>query len=311
VWGFGGGKVDVESAANQLAGTVDTHRLTLTAGNVSVIDLFDANAYSHDPRTQFINWSIMTHGAYDFAADSRGYTWGLALEYVDDAWVLRGGRFVQPRESNGLALDPKIQRRFGDQLELEHAHQIGGLAGKVRLLVFRNVTNMGAYADALVLSAATGTAPAVADVRRRHAKIGMAFSGEQALSADTGVFARASWADGKTETYAFAEIDRSLSAGVLIKGTNWSRPADNVGVALVRNGLSSVHRQYLSAGGLGFFVGDGILNYRPELIAETFYNVALGKSSHIGANWQRIYNPAYNRDRGPVSVFSVRLHSDF
>lgn len=311
VWGFGGGKAELESAANQLAGMVDQRRLTLTVGNVSVIDLFDANAYSHDPRTQFINWSIMTHGAYDFAADSRGYTWGLALEYIDDAWALRGGRFIQPRESNGLALDPKIQRRFGDQVELEHSHQIGDSAGKIRLLAFRNVVNMGAYADALALSAATGATPAVADVRTRHAKIGAAVSGEQALSADTGVFARASWADGKTETYAFAEIDRSLSGGALIKGASWSRPADTFGVALVRNSLSPLHRAYLAAGGLGFFVGDGRLDYRPELIAETFYNVAIGKASHIGANWQRIYNPAYNRDRGPVSVLSVRLHSDF
>lgn len=311
VWGFGGGKLELESAPNQLAGMVDKRRLTLTAGNIAVGDLFDANAYSHDPRTQFINWSIMTHGAYDFAADSRGYTWGLAVEYVDDAWTLRGGRFAQPRMSNGLALDPKLQRRFGDQLELEHAYQVGALAGKARLLVFRNVANMGAYADALAAAAATGTVPAVADVRTRHAKVGVAISAEQAISADVGLFARASWADGKTETYAFAEIDRSVSGGVLVKGTSWSRPADTAGVALADNSLSSLHRQYLQAGGLGFFVGDGTLNYRPELIAETFYNVALGKTSHIGANWQRIYNPAYNRDRGPVSVVAIRLHSDF
>lgn len=311
VWGFGGGQDAVESAANQLAGLVDKRRLTLTAGNLSVIDLFDANAYSHDPRTQFINWSIMTHGAYDFAADSRGYTWGVAVEFVDDAWVLRGGRFAQPRESNGLALDPKILRRFGDQLELEHSHQIGELPGKVRLLAFRNVANMGAYADALALSLATGAVPAVADVRRRHAKIGVAVSAEQALSTDVGVFGRASWADGKTETYAFAEIDRSFSGGVLVKGASWSRPADSLGVAIVRNSLSSAHRAYLDAGGLGFFVGDGTLSYRPEVIGEMFYNFAVGPASHIGVNWQRICNPAYNRDRGPVTVVSVRLHSDF
>jgi high affinity Mn2+ porin len=311
VWGFGGGQEKVESAANQLAGMVDKRRLTLTAGNVSVIDLFDANAYSHDPRTQFINWSIMTHGAYDFAADSRGYTWGLALEYVDDAWALRGGRFVQPRESNGLALDPKIWRRYGDQLELEHAHQVGGLAGKVRLLAFRNVATMGAYADALALSAVTGATPAVTDVRARHAKTGFGISVEQALTPDAGLFGRASWADGKTETYAFAEIDRSISAGALVKGGSWSRPADTAGLAFVRNSLSSAHRAYLAAGGLGFFVGDGRISYGPETIAEFFYNFAIGKNSHIGVNWQHIQNPAYNRDRGPVSVASVRLHTDF
>lgn len=311
VWGFGGGQSKVESSANQLAGMADKRRLTLTAGNLAVSDLFDANAYSHDPRTQFINWSIMNHGAYDFAADSRGYTWGVALEYVDDAWTLRGGRFVQPRESNGQALDPKILRRFGDQLELEHSHQIGDLAGKVRVLAFRNVAPMGAYADALARSAATGATPAVTDVRIRQAKVGVAISAEQALTADAGLFGRASWADGKTETYAFAEIDRSISAGALVKGARWSRPADSAGVAVVRNSLSASHRAYLAAGGLGFFVGDGRLAYRPELVAEVFYNLAIGKTSHIGVNWQRIANPAYNRERGPVSVVSVRLHSDF
>lgn len=311
VWGFGGGREAVESAANQLAGTVDKRRLTLTAGNASVIDLFDANAYSHDPRTQFINWSIMTHGAFDFAADSRGYTWGLALEYVDDAWALRGGRFIQPRQSNGLALDPKIFRRYGDQVELEHSHQIGEQAGKVRVLVFRNVATMGAYADALQASASTGAPPAVADVRARHAKIGFGVSIEQALTPDAGLFGRASWADGKTETYAFAEIDRSVSAGALVKGGPWSRPDDSMGIAVVRNSLSAAHRAYLAAGGTGFFVGDGNLSYRPEAIGELFYNFSLGRNTHIGVNWQHIDNPAYNRDRGPVSVVSMRLHADF
>lgn len=311
VWGFGGDRVAVESAANQLAGLVDKRRLTLTAGNVSVTDLFDTNAYNHDPRTQFINWSIMTHGAYDFAADSRGYTWGVALEYVDDAWAVRGGRFAQPRDSNGLALDPKIFRHYGDQLEFEHTHRIGALEGKVRVLAFRNVANMGAYSDALALSAATGATPAVADVRARHAKTGFGISVEQALTSDAGLFARASRADGKTETYAFAEIDRSISVGVLLKGSSWSRPADTAGLAIVRNSLSSSHRAYLAAGGLGFFVGDGKISYRPEAIAEFFYNYAIGKNSHFGVNWQRIENPAYNHDRGPVSVASVRLHIDF
>lgn len=307
VWGFGGGQAAIESSANQLAGVADARRLTLTAGNLAVSDLFDANAYSHDTRTQFINWSIMNQGAYDFAADARGYTWGAALEYVDAAWTLRGGRFAQPRASNGQALDPKILRRFGDQLELEHAHRIGELAGKLRVLAFRNVAIMGAYGDALALSAP----PIVADVRARHAKIGVAIGAEQALSADAGMFARASWADGKTETYAFAEIDRSISAGVRVMGTRWSRPTDSAGLAVVRNSLSTLHRAYLAAGGQGFFVGDGRLAYRPELIAEMFYNIAVGKTSHIGANWQHIVNPAYNLDRGPVSVLSVRLHSDF
>ncbi|HZV66828.1 MAG TPA: carbohydrate porin [Telluria sp.] len=310
-WGFGGGQEALESAANQLAGMADKRRLTLTAGNVSVLDLFDANAYNHDPRTQFMNWSVMTYGAYDFAADSRGYTWGAALEYVDDGWAVRAGRFVQPRESNGLVLDPKIFRRFGDQLEFEHAHQFGELAGKVRLLIFRNVATMGSYADALALGSATGSTPSMDDVRTRHAKVGYGINAEQALTADIGLFGRASRADGKTETYAFAEIDRSVSGGALVHGTAWARPEDTAGLALARNGLSQVHRDYLAAGGLGFFVGDGRLSYRPEAIAEFFYNYAIGKSAHLGVNFQRIENPAYNHARGPVSIGSLRLHADF
>lgn len=311
VWGFGGGRTELASAPNQLAGMVDQRRLTLTAGNLAVGDLFDANAYSHDPRTQFMNWSIMNHGAYDFTADSRGYTWGTALEYVDGDWALRGGRFAQPRESNGLALDPKIWRRYGDQLELEHGYQLGERAGKVRVLAFRNVANMGAYADAMALPAPTGAVAALSAVRTRHAKIGAGVSVEQALCANAGLFARASWADGKTETYAFAEIDRSLAAGTLLDGAAWSRPGDSAGAALVRNGLSGAHRAYLAAGGLGFFVGDGRLAYRPEQIAEVFYNVALGEGAHLGVNLQHVVNPAYNRERGPVTIASMRLHADF
>jgi high affinity Mn2+ porin len=311
VWSFGGGSTAVESDLNQLAGAVDKRRLTLTAGNLAVSDLFDANAGSHDARTQFINWSIMSYGAYDFAADARGYTWGAALEYVDGDWAVRGGRFAQPRDSNGLTLDPKITRRFGDQVEVDHAHQFGDLAGKVRVLAFRNVANMGAYDDAIARAAGAGTAPSVADVRTRHQKIGYGVSLEQALAENVSIFARASWADGKTETYAFAEIDRSLSGGLLLQGARWARPLDTAGVALARNGLSSAHQAYLAAGGLGFFIGDGRLDYRPEDIVEAFYNVAIDKHAHIGFDLQRIANPGYNRDRGPVMLGAVRLHADF
>ena len=309
-FGFGGEKTTVDSAANQLADTVDKHRLVVTAGNLSVIDIFDANTFNHDPRTQFMNWSLMTHGAYDFAADSRGYTWGFAAEYFYDDWVVRGGRFLQPKESNGLPLNRHIFQSYGDQVEFEHAHQIADQSGKVRLLVFRNVATMGNYQDALTATT-NGSIPAVADVRKRQAKVGYGINVEQAVTSNIGVFGRASWADGKTETYAFAEIDRSLSAGVLVSGAEWSRSDDTVGLAFVQNGLSSTHRDYLAAGGLGFFVGDGRINYRPERILETFYNVAIKKGTHIGIGFQHIENPAYNHDRGQASVASVRLHTEF
>ncbi|AYH44023.1 carbohydrate porin [Azoarcus sp. DN11] len=311
-WGEGGEQEAVESGANQLAGMVDRRRWVLTAGNLSVLDVFDGNAYSHDPRTQFLNWSLMTHGAYDYAADARGYSWGVALEWYHDDWVVRAGRFIQPKLPNQQALDRHIFRHYGDQVELEHAHSIAGQPGKLRVLAFSNRTRMSRYQDALDLAERTGGTPDINDVRTgEQTKRGIGFSLEQALLDDVGLFGRANWADGKTETYAFTEIDRSLSGGVLIKGTSWGRGQDSLGLAVARNGLSDVHRDYLAAGGLGFFIGDGRLNYRPEAIVESFYNLNLAKAAWITLDWQRIRNPAYNADRGPVNVASVRLHTEF
>lgn len=310
-WGMGGEQEILESSINQLAGTINKRRLVLTAGNISVLDVFDLNSYNHDPRTQFINWSVMTHGAYDFAADSRGYTSGIALEYFHDDWAIRAGRFIQPKESNGLALDPHIFSHYGDQIELEHGHQIGELFGKVRLLAFRNVAVMGGYQDALNVATANESIPAVSTVRKQQAKHGVGINIEQAITENIGLFGRASWADGKTETYAFAEIDRSVSAGLFVKGKDWKRVDDVAGIALVQNRLSPTHRDYLAAGGLGFFVGDGRISYHPERICEVFYNIAITKGTHVGINFQRIDNPAYNSDRGPVSIGSLRFHSEF
>jgi hypothetical protein len=311
-WGMGGEQEAVESDGNQLAGNVDKRRWVLTAGNLSVLDIFDGNASSHDPRTQFLNWSLMTHGAYDYAADARGYSWGLALEWYHDDWAVRAGRFIQPKEPNQQVLDPHILQHYGDQIEVEHAHTLGGQPGKLRLLAFRNRAKMSRFQDALDLAARTGGTPSIDDVRTgEQVKRGFGLNLEQALSGDVGLFARASWADGKTETYAFTEIDRSLSGGVLVKGGTWGRGQDSFGLALARNGLSKVHRDYLAAGGMGFFIGDGRLNYRPETVFEAFYNLNLAKAAWITLDWQRIRNPAYNADRGPANVASVRLHTEF
>lgn len=310
-WGFGTEQDVVESAANQLGGQVNKRRLVLTVGNLSIPDLFDNNVYNHDSRTQFINWSVMAQGAYDFAADARGYTSGIALEYFYDDWAVRGGRFEQPIESNGQALDAHLFTHYGDQIEIEHAHLIGEQAGKIRLLTFRNIAVMGSYQDALDKASKNGSVPAISLVRRQQVKLGYGVNIEQAMTENIGFFGRASWADGKTETYAFAEIDRSISGGLLINGDYWRRADDTLGVALAQNRLSAKHREYLAAGGLGFFVGDGRINYRPERICEIFYNIALAKNTHLGINFQHIENPAYNRDRGPVSVGSVRLHTEF
>lgn len=311
-WGMGGGQEAVESDANQLAGTVDKQRWVLTAGNLSVLDIFDKNAYSHDPRTQFLNWSLMTHGAYDYAADARGYSWGVALEWYNDDWAIRAGRFIQPEQPNQLPLDPKVFQHFGDQIEIEHDHTLAGQPGALRFLYFRNRAKMSRFQDAIDLAAQVGGVPDINAVRTgEQTKHGFGLNVEQALISDIGLFGRASWADGQTETYAFTEIDRSLSAGVLVKGTAWGREQDSLGFAAVGNGLSKVRRDYLAAGGLGFFIGDGRLNYRPETIVEAFYNANLTKGVWVSLDGQHIQNPAYNADRGPVKLAAIRLHTEF
>lgn len=310
-WRLGGGRERRESDANRLAGTVDRRRFVLTAGNLSVLDVFDDNAYSHDPRTQFMNWSLMTYGAYDYAADARGYSWGLALEYFHDDWAIRGGRFLMPKESNGLALNPRIFDSFGDQLEIERSHRLGDQPGKLRLLAYRNQAEMGGYRDAVADAEASGTTPDITTTRKRRVKYGFGISLEQSVTAASGVFARASWNNGEAEEFAFTEIDRSVSAGVSVGGAGWQRPLDTAGVALVKNGLSAPHRNYLAAGGLGFFLGDGALRYHTENIIEGYYSLSVAKFAWISADVQRIFDPGYNADRGPATVLSARLHCEF
>ena len=311
-WGFGGGEEAVESDLNQLAGKVDKRRLTMTIGNLSVTDLFDGNAYSHDPRVEFLNWSIMTHGAYDFAADARGYSQGAAIEYFFDEWALRFGRFALPKEPNQQALDLRLFKHFGDQVEIGHSHAIDGQPGKVRLLLFRNVATMSRYQDALNFATQFNVNPDINQVRfSEQVKRGIGINIEQAVSPEVGLFVRAMRADGKTETYAFTEIDRSVSGGTLIKGTRWGRELDTVGVAFSRNELSSEHRQYVAAGGLGFFIGDGRINYRAESIVEGFYKFGIDRNFWITFDGQFIRNPAYNADRGPAKVGSIRMHAEF
>jgi high affinity Mn2+ porin len=305
---LGGEESTSEPGPNQLGGRTASRRLVLTAGNFSVADVFDGNAYAHDPRTQFLNWSLMAYGASDYAADVRGYTWGVALELYLDDWAFRLGRFAQPRESNGLALDANLLAHHGDSLEIERAHELLGRRGKLRVAGFRNFARMGSFADALGRATASGGAPDVADVRRNQAKWGFGAGLEQELSPDVGAFARYSWNDGRTETYAFTEIERSLMGGVSVKGTRWRREQDTVGVAFAENRLSSAHRRYVEAGGAGLFLGDGGLRYRPERILEAYYGFQASPGLWFSLDAQRIENPAYNADRGPVSIVGCRFH---
>lgn len=303
----------LDADANQFPKQVSTRRWVATVGNLSALDVFDGSAYAKDPRRHFLNWSLFAPGAWDFPADARGYTWGAALEYYDGPWALRFGRFIMPRQSNGLRLNEKFWRSWGDALELtrswgDDSEGSTALPGQWRVLLFNNRAAMGSYPNALALGQQTGTPPDLAATRVPRDKSGLALGFEQALHRDVGVFARASINSGKAETFAFTEIDQSLSLGTQIMGTSWGRAQDQVGIAIAQNGLSSSHRNYLAAGGLGFFLGEGQLNYRPEQILEAYYRWEALKGVELSAGAQWINNPGYNADRGPVRLWSLRVH---
>ncbi len=309
---LGGEISNAEAGPNQFGGPAASRRLVMTAGNFSWADVFDGNACSHDPRTQFLNWALMSYGAFDYAADVRGYTWGIALEYYREDWVLRAGRFALPVESNGLALDLHVLSHYGDTVEIEHDHTLLGMPGKLRAAGFRNHARTGSFRDALQHSATSGGVPDVGDVRRDQSKYGVGVSLEQAVLSDVALFARYSRSDGRTETYTYAEIERSLAVGVSVKGRRWRREGDTLGVAFVANGLSDAHRDYLVAGGVGFLIGDGRLeHYRPEQILEAYYSFNAFRGLWVSIDGQRIANPAYNADRGPVNVIGTRFHVEY
>ncbi len=301
----------VPAGQNQFADKRADRRLVITAGDMSLLDIFDIVSYAHDGRTMFSNWALLTHGAWDYAADLRGYTWGAAVELIWDSWTLRIGRFAVPKRSNGLGLDFNLIAHYGDNLEAQYDYRLFGRSGTVRVLGFRNQERMGGFRDAIAYARVHGGQPSVATVRKDQAKYGMGFALEQTVARDVGVFLRASWADGQTETYSFTEIERSLTIGSSIKGRIWRRPDDTVGLAVVRNGLSEAHREYLGLGGLGFFIGDGRLHYRPELIEEAYYSMRVLPALWLTADVQHIVHPAYNADRGPVAIYAFRVHTEF
>jgi carbohydrate-selective porin OprB len=297
---------------NQLAGVVEKNRFVLTAGNFSTLNIFDNNTYALDPRTQFMNWSNMTYAAYDYAADARGFGWGFAGEWYQDSWVVRFGRMTVPKEPNMLQLDYQFFKHYGDQLEIEHSHELSGQPGKVRLLGYRDYAVLASFRDAINYGIATNTTPSIFNVRYgEKSKYGFGIDAEQAINANLGAFLRAIWSDGRTETDAFTEVDQSIAGGISLKGTDWGRAKDTLGFSLISNGLSKDRRDYLQDGGISFFIGDGALRYRPETIFESYYNWNVAKHTWLTADYQYIANPAYNADRGPVEVFGLRLHFEY
>lgn len=313
-WGLGGGDEKIDADLNQMAGLVDKNRIVLTLGNFSTLDVFDDNAYAKDPRVHFMNASFMAPLSYDYAADARGFGWGFAAEWYQDDWVLRFGRMTGPKEPNMLPIDYRIMKYYGDQLELEHAHTLLDKPGKVRLLAWRNRARLASFSDALdYLRANPGSDPQAIFAVRNGDKIkyGAGINIEQAITNELGFFLRAMKADGRTETYAFTETDASIGTGLSLKGAAWGRGMDTLGLAFAHNTLSKERRDYLTAGGVSFFIGDGSLNYRPEQIFETYYSVHLGKNAFISADYQRMRNPGYNADRGPANFYALRFHAEF
>ncbi len=309
--GFGGATVEQEATFNQFAGTVDRRRLVVTGGVYAITDIFDQNAFSHDPKTQFLNWAMMDYGAWDTPADARGYTRGIALEYYHDDWVFRLGRNLLPVESNGLQLNGNGSGSYSDNLEVEAAYDLAGQPGKVRVLGFRNQAKFGNFNDAVNQARQDGGVPDLANVRKEQSKFGFGINLEQNLTEDVGMFARYSWNNGQTEAYSFTEINNSVVAGVAITGRAWSRPDDVLGIAVASNGISGANIDYLNAGGSNFFCGDGKINYQREGIFETYYSMKVNTFLWATADFQRISHPCYNADRGPVNVYSVRLHIEF
>ncbi|HEY9155987.1 MAG TPA: carbohydrate porin [Opitutaceae bacterium] len=295
----------VEADLNQIAGKRAHSNVIVTFGKLAAGDVFDDNTYSHDPRTQFENWSLMANGAWDYPADTRGYTFGGTIELNEPNWSVRVGSFAEPTEANGARFDHHLPRALAHALEIEKRFSFHGHAGALRGLLFANSARMGKYSDAIALSP---TAPDVTATRAYRIKYGAGVNFEQGLTRDLSVFGRASWNDGHSETWMFTEIDSSVSAGLSLVGTSWHRHDDGIGVAVVSNGLSDDHRGYLAAGGYGFIVGDGRLNYARENLIESYYSWAVIHGLTLSFDAQFFQHPAYNRDRGPVELAGVRVH---
>lgn len=308
---LGGKGEKVDPDLNQLAGSETTDRLVLTLGKFSVVDVFDTSEIAHDPRSDFLNWAIIDAGTFDYAANAWGYTYGAAGELYEGRWTLRAGAFDLSDVPNSTRLDPHFaQVQFIG--ELEERHSIGGEPGKLKITAFLSRGRMGRFEDAIRLSELTGEPADIAAVRRYRSRAGISFDLEQQLSKSASLFVKGGAANGNVEPYEFADIDRTIAAGVSVKGSGWGRDQDTFGIAAVNNVITRVHQRFLDAGGLGILVGDGKLPHPgPEQIAEAYYDFAVAKPLHVSLDGQLVRHPAYNRDRGPVPVGAIRLHAEF
>jgi high affinity Mn2+ porin len=308
---LGGGAQPVDADLNQLSGVRTANRLVITVGKFSVVDIFDGNTVAHDPRNDFLNWAVIDAGTFDYAANPWGYTYGAALEWYVGRWTARAGVFDLSAIPNSTTLETGFGE-FQMVAELEERHTLWGRDGKLVITGFVSRARMGSFSDAIRLAETTGQPADIAAVRRYQSRPGISFNLEQGVSDDLGVFARGGVDDGTKEPYEFSDIDRTVAVGASLKGVRWSRPGDIVGLALVANGISRIHEEFLDAGGLGILVGDGKLPHPgPEEIVEAYYDAAVAKHVWLTLDAQIVGNPAYNRDRGPAPVLGARLHAQF
>ena len=308
-FGLGGGQEHIKSEANQLAGNIDKNRIVVSYGKFTTLDFFDDNTYSHDPRTQFQNFAIFSMGAYGYAADTKGLTYGAVVEWYQNNYILKLARLAMPTVPNTAQLDYSLTKDYSNQVELTRSHELWGQPGAVRGLFYQQRAFMGNYQNAINQAQQTNTPPPdVFNVRQAGTNSwGYGLNAEQAISDAVGVFARWSWNPGTTETQTL-DISKSISGGVSIKGNYWKRPDDTLGIGYAINGISSSQIAYLQQGGMTAFIGDGALSYRNEQVLETYYSAKVYRELYLSLDYQRIANPAYNSARGPLNIFGIRAH---
>jgi len=312
--GLGGEQETVDSSYGQMAGKRDVSRVTVQVGRFAVHDVFDTNTYSMDPRADFMNWSIWAAGAFDYPADKIGLGYGAVTELNEKYWALRVGYFLAANQPNANEFDMQLFGRGGYVAELETRYSLFSRPGKFRVGIWADTYFSGSYSEAIdltLLNPGLDPTDAIVQTRKGRTKYGYYLNLEQSVTDNVGIFGRWSWNDGKNEIQAFTDIDFSFSFGTSINGKDWGRPDDRVGLAGAINGLSTDHRNYLAAGGLGILIGDGRINYRPETILETFYAMNVIAGVILTFDYQFITNLAHNADRGPISIFAARLHGEF
>jgi high affinity Mn2+ porin len=301
----------VESAAGQLRGSRSLDRWVFTVGKFGVTDIFDTNQYAHDPRADFFNWAAVDAGTFDYAADAWGFTIGAAAERYVASWTFRLGVFDLSNVPNSPDLEPAFHE-YQIDAEVEKRYALFGQTGRVLLTGFDSRGRIGLLDQAIALAEATDTSPDPALVRHYRSRIGVSLDLEQPITSDLGVFGRIGKAPGNVEVYEFTDIDRSVELGVSLRGSRWHRPDDTIGIVALDDGISAEREEYLNLGGLGILVGDGKLPHPgAEQILETYYSLGALSWAHISLDYQYVKNPAYNADRGPVSIVAVRVHAQF